>query len=142
MSTSVASTALIYHFTKPYTVNLYYHPEPSPNPKGPLVTFETLSLFGNPVFTTVRAGQLGATTRPFTTFKVADKTGVQPPETPNGQLEYRKALEGFVEKMAKRPWKAREYFYLLEDRGVGNEVEGREKEFDEVMTAAGRRKAD
>lgn len=154
LSTSFASTFLIYIFTKPYTIKLYHHREtpgdsfqPSTHPLGPLITFSTLSLFGNPVYTTLRAGQLGSTTRPFTTFQITSgKNDVLPPAAkPDAAsfADYLDFLKTFVpeKEVPKKTWTPREYFYMLEDRGAGNEIEGKSEEFDEVVRFAGKGKA-
>jgi hypothetical protein len=99
-------------------------------------------MFGNPVYTTLRAAQLSLSTRPFTTFQLPkSSSSVFPPEKPTrGEMEsYLAFLRTFVDpkEIPKKAWTPREFFYLLEDRGVGNEEAGREKEFGEFVRFAG-----
>ncbi|KAI9001812.1 hypothetical protein DFJ74DRAFT_714433 [Hyaloraphidium curvatum] len=137
--TSTASTLLIYLFTKPYVVKLYHH-GPAPSGDGPLVTLTTLDLMGNPVHTTLPAGRLAPSTRPFTTYAVLP--GTKPWPQAQRDPAHAAFLNSFlpVGEIPRGPYKARDRFYMLEDRGAGNEAEGAGEEFGQIVGAASRPK--
>ncbi|KAI9209039.1 uncharacterized protein BJ171DRAFT_174342 [Polychytrium aggregatum] len=84
--TSGISTGLIYYCCKPYVSRIFVHTPFAPGDAStsnssnvnPLISLETLTLFGSKALTTLKARDLVPSSRPFSSFKVNSELSPAP----------------------------------------------------------------